>query len=114
MTVTTPERRRSRRAPLRDGCWMAMPSSWRVELLDVSLDGISFVSAYHLEPGRTTSLRTTFAGEAFHGDVRVCWSRMRSSGPHSLQFEVGGVFVVLEDDSRRVLQAFLKVSSRSQ
>ena len=87
-----------------------MPSMWPVQLLDLSLGGVSFVSPYALDVGRTASVRATFGRDAFSGQIRVCWTRSRGGGASPRQdFEVGAVFLPLADESRRALQGFLKV-----
>ena len=112
MTPSFPERRRSVRAPADANSWLALPSTWPVQLLDLSLGGIAFSSPYDIEPGRTASVRVTFGGQAFNGKVRVCWSRRRtvitSNRPG---FDIGACFLSLEDGSRRALESFLKPSA---
>jgi hypothetical protein len=89
-----------------------MPAAWGVQLVDLSLGGVAFASPYGLDNGRTASVRATLAGEAFNARVRVCWSRGDGGAvPAARQFTIGAVFLPLEDDSRRALHAFLKVSS---
>ena len=54
-----------------------MPSTWPVQLVDVSLGGVAFSSPYGLEIGRTVAVRATLGLDAFNGQIRVCWSRTR-------------------------------------
>ena len=112
MTHSFPERRRSVRAAADSNSWLALPSTWPVQLLDLSRGGIAFSSPYDIEPGRTASVRVTFGGQAFNGKVRVCWSRRRtvitSNRPG---FDIGACFLSLEDGSRRALELFLKPSA---
>ena len=111
MTFSIVERRRSPRAFVTGDSWLTLSSAWPVQLLDLSLSGLSFASPYEFEVGRTVSVRTTLAGQAFIGQIRVCWSRSRPSGAgRRSPYEVGGVFLPLEDESRKVLEAFLKKS----
>jgi hypothetical protein len=105
-TLGVPERRRSRRVPVGAGCTLALPSTWSVQLLDVSLGGMSFSSPHDISTGRTVSVRATLAREPFSGQLRVCWSR--SLGP-ATSFEIGATFLPLDDGSRRALRAFLKL-----
>ena len=110
MTVSVPERRRSQRATLGPRSWLAMPSTWPVQLFDVSLGGLAFSSPYGLEIGRTLALRATLGREAFNGQIRVCWSRARSAASAVRpQFEIGAVFLPLDESSRRALESFLKL-----
>ena len=112
MTASFPERRRSVRAAADTNSWLALPSTWPVQLLDVSLGGLAFSSPYDIEPGRTASVRVTFGGQAFNSKVRVCWSRRRTAITSSRPgFDIGACFLSLEDASRRALEAFLKPSA---
>ena len=113
MSDVAPERRRSQRA-LTSGfqSWLSVPSTWPVQLLDVSMTGMAFSSPYRLEVGRTVLVRTALGREPFTGEIRVCWSRQR--GPRNSVwhgFEVGAVFLPLEDSSRSALESFLKVAT---
>ena len=95
---------------MESGSWLTGPSTWPVQLLDLSLGGLSFTSPYGLEIGRTACLRTTLGAEAFNGEVRVRWSRPARPGTVVPKFEVGAVFLSLEESNRRALQSFLKLS----
>jgi hypothetical protein len=92
-----------------------MPSAWPVQLADVSMGGIAFSSPYGFEVGRTAAMRATLGRDAFNGQFRVCWSRPLTA-PHGVrpQFEIGAVFLSLEDSNRRALETFLKLSSPSE
>jgi hypothetical protein len=107
MSAGVPERRRSPRVDLESG-WLSTPATWGVELLDLSLGGLSCSSPYALGVGRTVWVRTMLGGAAFTAQVRVCWSRPRR-GPRS-QFDLGVAFLPLEESSRRALESFLRVS----
>lgn len=105
-----PERRRTPRAAIGDRSWLTAPSSWPVRLLDVSLGGVAFASPCGLEVGRTLAVRATLGRGAFNGQVRICWSRPRAvSGATGPQFDVGAVFLPLDESSRRALESFLKL-----
>jgi PilZ domain len=112
MNLSFPDRRRSPRATVDANSWLALPSTWPVQLVDLSLGGLAFSSPYDLEPGRTPSVRVTFGGQAFNSKVRICWSRRRtwitSNRPG---FDIGASFVFLEDGSRRALESFLNSSA---
>ncbi len=111
-TSVVPERRRTPRVAIAAGTWLAMPATWRVQLLDISLGGAALSSPYALDPGRTASVRATLGGQAFHARMRVCWSRdVAGALPGTPQFTIGAVFLPLEEDSRRALHGFLKLSS---
>ena len=111
MMLGLPERRRSQRATLAARSWLAVPSNWPVQLVDVSMGGLAFASPYGLDIGRKVAVRATLGRDAFNGQIRVCWSR-----PHGAasairpQFEIGAVFLPLDESSRRALESFLKVS----
>ena len=113
MSYTGPERRRSQRATAAGSqSWLSVPSTWPVQLLDVSMSGMAFTSPYGLEVGRTVTVRTTVGREAFTGEIRVCWSSRRD--PHNSirpRFGIGAVFLPLEDSSRSALESFLKVAA---
>jgi hypothetical protein len=112
MDLSVPERRRSPRVPVAPQSWLAVPSTWPVQLVDLSVAGMAFSSPYSLEVGRTAAVRTTLGGDAFSTQIRVCWSRPRASSlPARAQFEVGAVFLDLDAHNRRALESFLKMSS---
>jgi len=112
MTLSFPERRRSVRAAVGVSSWLALPSTWPVQLLDLSLGGLAFSSPYDLEPGRTPSVRVTFGGQALNSKVRICWSRRRTTITSNRPgFDIGACFVSLEDGSRRALESFLNLSA---
>jgi hypothetical protein len=106
-----PERRRSPRVTVGPQSWLAVPSTWPVQLLDLSLGGLAFSSPYGLDIGRTASVRATLGRDAFNGQIRICWMRPRGLGSSlRAQFEIGAVFLCLEESSRRALESFLKLS----
>ena len=105
------ERRRSPRAPVESGCWLTSSSTWPVQLVDLSVDGLSFTSPFGFDVGRIASLRTTLGADALNCQMRVRWSRpMKASAAVPPRFEVGAVFQQLEESCLRALQAFLKLS----
>ena len=111
MTYSVPERRRSQRAAVGTRSWLAVPSTWPVQLLDLSMGGLAFSSPYGLEIGRTASVRATLGRDAFNGQIRICWSRPRGTASAVRPpFEVGAVFLPLDESSRRALESFLKLS----
>jgi PilZ domain len=110
MAYPAPERRRSLRANLTGVSWLAMPATWPIQLQELSLGGLAFTSPFPMEIGRTASVRATLGGEALSCPIRVCWTRSRRSVPGRSQFEVGAVFLPLDDSSRRALEMFLKLS----
>jgi PilZ domain len=110
MPYTAPERRHSLRANISGLSWLAMPTTWPIQLQELSLGGLAFASPFPMEVGRTASVRATLRGEALSCPIRVCWTRPRRSLPGRSQFEVGAVFLPLDDSSRRALEMFLKLS----
>ena len=112
LPISMLERRRAQRTSLAGESWLTVPATWPVQLTDVSLGGLAFASPYALEVGRTVAVRTTLGRDAFNGQIRVCWSRPRGSGraikPH---YEIGAVFLPLDDHCRQALESFLNVSS---
>jgi PilZ domain len=112
MTPSVPERRRSVRAAVGANSWLALPSTWPVQLLDLSFGGVALASPYDLEPGRSPSVRVTFGGQAFNSKVRVCWSRRRTAiSSNRPGFDIGACFVSLEAGSRLALESFLNPSA---
>ena len=111
MAYTVPERRRSMRANITGVSWLTMPATWSIQLQELSLGGLAFTSPFPMEVGRTASVRATLGSEALSCPIRVCWTRPRRSLPGRSQFEVGAVFLPLDDSSRRALEGFLKLSS---
>jgi PilZ domain len=109
MTYTVPERRRSLRANVSGVSWLAVPANWPIQLNELSVGGLAFMSPYPMEVGRTAAVRATLGGEALSCPIRVCWTRPRKTLPGRSQFEVGAVFLPLDDSSRRALELFLKV-----
>ena len=90
MTYSFPERRRSLRAAVDGNSWLAMPSTWPVQLLELSLGGLAFTSPYDIEPGRTASVRATFGGRrstARSGSAGA--GRARRSRSNRPGFEIG-------------------------
>jgi hypothetical protein len=110
MTYTAPERRRSLRANVHGVSWLTMPVTWPIQLQELSLGGVAFTSPFPMEVGRTASVRATVGADALSCPIRVCWTRPRRSIPGLSQFEVGAAFLPLEDNSRRALEVFLKLS----
>jgi hypothetical protein len=111
MTYTLPERRRAMRATVGGASWMSVPATWPIQLLDLSLGGLAFTSPHAIEVGRTAAIRATLGPEALNCQIRVRWSRQRNAAaPGTSQFEVGAVFLPLDDSSRRALETFLKLS----
>lgn len=110
MAYTAPERRRSLRAKLTGVSWLAMPATWPIQLQELSIGGLAFTSPFPIEVGRTASVRATLGGEALSCPIRVCWTRPQRTIPGRSQFEVGAVFLPLDDSSRRALEMFLKLS----
>jgi hypothetical protein len=110
-----PNRRRAARVTVQESAWLAVPSAWPIQLADVGLGGIAFTSPYALEVGRCASIRATLGRAAFNGHFRVCWLRPHgtTNGSRS-HFDVGAMFVDLDDSSRQALETFLKLSPPSE
>jgi hypothetical protein len=112
MTLGVHERRRSPRATLGEQSWLTVPATWPVQLVDLSMGGLAFSSPYGLDIGRTVSVRATLGRDAFSGQIRVCWKRPRgTSSSIRSQFEIGAVFLSLDESSHRALESFLKLAS---
>jgi PilZ domain-containing protein len=109
MTFPVPERRRSLRASISAVSWLTMPATWSIQLHELSVGGLAFMSPFPMEVGRTVSVRAPLGGEALNCSIRVCWTRPRKTLPGRSQFEVGAMFLPLDDSSRRALETFLKV-----
>ena len=61
MTLSVPERRRGQRVAVGTSSWLALPTSWSVELIDVGIAGLSFSSSHALNVGRTVYVTTCVA-----------------------------------------------------
>jgi hypothetical protein len=91
--------------------WLAVPATWPIQLLDLSVGGVAFTSPHAIEVAKSASLRATLGPEALNCQIRVCWSRVRheTAPGKSPQYEIGAVFLPLDDGSRRALETFLKL-----
>ncbi|MGH9370362.1 MAG: PilZ domain-containing protein [Vicinamibacterales bacterium] len=115
MSLSLPERRRSPRVSVAQASWLAVPSTWPVQLADLSLGGMAFSSPYELEVGRTAAVRATLGRDAFSGQFLVRWSRpLSTTNGVRPQFQIGAAFLPFEDSSRRALETFLKLSPPSE
>jgi hypothetical protein len=107
------ERRRAHRVTVDGASELIVPTTWPIQVQDVSLGGASFHSTYRLELGRRVQVFGTLAGEPFRASVQVCWTharRDRVSGRPG--YEVGAAFVDFAGGSRNALEQFLKRSAR--
>ena len=88
-----------------------MPATWPIQLQELSLGGLAFTSPYPMEVGRTASVRAT-AGRrgAKLPDPGLLDAGRAAACPDDPQYEVGAVFLPLDDSSRRALEMFLKLS----
>jgi hypothetical protein len=115
MTSSVPDRRRSLRVNVDTSSWLALPTTWSVQLIDVGLGGLSFSSAHSLDVGRTVYITANFGGEAFNSAVKVCWCKPRTGGnARRRPFEVGATFLQPEEGSRRALWRFLRISTADE
>jgi PilZ domain len=111
MNLTILERRRSQRVSVESRSWLTVPATWPIRLADVSLGGMAFYSPYAVESGWTAVVRATLGKDAFNTQFRVCWSRpVESTNSVRHEFEIGAAFLSLDDDGRRALKTFLKLS----
>jgi hypothetical protein len=104
-----PERRRAQRAHV-TGSWLAMPATWSIQLLDISLSGLAFTSPHPIEVGRTASVRATLGAHALSSEMRVCWSRPYVTPTGQSRFVTGAAFLGLPQGCRQALETFLKLS----
>ena len=111
MTASLPERRRVQRVAVTANSWLALPTSWSVELIDIGMAGLSFSSVHPLEVGRTVYVTATLGREAFNSSIQVCWCRQRKAeNNRQSRFEVGATLQHLEDNNRRTLWRFLRIT----
>ena len=107
------ERRRAQRVTVDTASELIVPTSWPIQVQDVSLGGASFHSTYRLDMGRRVQVFGTLGGEPFRASVQVCWvhaRRDRVTGRPG--YEVGAAFVDFAGGSRNALEEFLKRSAR--
>jgi hypothetical protein len=110
MTPGVPERRRVQRVTIGTSSWLALPTSWSVELIDVGMAGLSFLSSHSLEVGRTVFVTATLDGEAFNSPIQVCWCKLRKGDGRKPRFEIGATLQQMEESSRRALWRFLRIT----
>ncbi len=111
MTSSIPERRRVQRVAVHTSSWLALPTSWSVELIDVGIAGLSFSSSHALEVGRTVFVTATLDGEAFNSPIQVCWCKPRKgSDARQPRYEIGATLQQMEESSRRTLWRFLRMT----
>jgi len=110
MTLGVPERRRVQRVTVGASSWLALPTSWSVELIDVGMAGLSFLSSHGLEVGRTVFVTATLDGEAFNSPIQVCWCKLRKSDGRQPRYEIGATLQQMEEGSRRTLWRFLRIT----
>ncbi len=111
MTPSIPERRRVQRVAVGASSWLAMPTSWSVELIDVGMAGLSFSSSHALEVGRTVFVTATLDGAAFNSPIQVCWCKLRKADGRPPRYEVGATLQQMEESSRRTLWRFLRITT---
>lgn len=111
MTASLPERRRVQRVAVSANSWLALPTSWSVELIDIGMAGLSFSSSHPLEVGRTVHVTATLDGQAFNSPIQVCWCKLRKaeSGRRG-RYEIGATLQHMEDGNRRTLWRFLRIT----
>ena len=115
MTLTVPERRRSQRVTLGEPYWLTVPSTWAVQLVDVSVGGIAFASPYGLEVGRSDAgARDTRARRIQRADRDLVGAVLGETrrAPCARSLKSARCFSVpLDESSQRALESFLKLSS---
>ena len=110
VTSNIPERRRGQRVAVGASSWLALPTSWSVELIDVGMAGLSFLSTHALQVGRTVYVTARLDGEAFNSPVQVCWCKLRKSAARPPRYEVGATLQQMDETSRRTLWRFLRIT----
>jgi c-di-GMP-binding flagellar brake protein YcgR len=103
------ERRRHPRVPIgADPPLTTLPTSATVQVLDISEHGALLAAAHPLEVGRRANLRVRLGAEPMVLQVEV--RRVsHAPGPARTAYRMGAVFVDLDEDVRRKLDAFLQV-----
>ena len=109
-TSSVPERRRGPRIAVGTSSWLALPTSWSVELIDVGLAGLSFSSSHALDVGRTVYVTATLDGETLNCPVQVCWCKLRTSDARQQRYEIGATLQQMDETSRRTLWRFLRIT----
>jgi c-di-GMP-binding flagellar brake protein YcgR len=107
---TGAERRRQPRLELPDGLECRLETRTRVRLVDISLSGALLASEAALPVGTRGQLRTGVATTPFTPEVQVQRTLGKDSRCDELQ-GLGTVFLDMDEQSRRSLEAFLRKAS---
>jgi hypothetical protein len=110
MHPPVPERRRAERVAVEKPSWLSLPTSWSVQLIDIGMGGVAFSSPHPIEEGRTVYMTATLDGAAFSSPIRICWCKARHTNRRR-GYETGGTFLEIEEDSRKTLWRFLRMSA---
>ncbi|HEX5473172.1 MAG TPA: PilZ domain-containing protein [Vicinamibacterales bacterium] len=112
MSFGSHERRRSHRVPVAARSEFLVPTAWPVQVQDIGLGGLAFISPFRLELGRRVHVFGTLAQHPFKALVQICWStprRGRTAAPRE-DFDIGAVFVEFTGDGGQILKRFLTES----
>jgi hypothetical protein len=110
MDPAATERRRQPRLEVRSGLECKLEARTRVRLVDISLSGALLASEAPLPVGTRAHLNAGVAATPFSPEVQVQRTLDDEGGRGRLQ-GLGAVFVEMDDQSRRNLEAFLRKAS---
>ena len=103
------ERRRHPRVPVdADPPQTTLPTLTSVQVLDISENGVLLASLSPLDVGRRANLRVRLGAEpvVLHVEIKRVFP---GAGPTRTAYRMGAIFVDLDADAQKKLEAFLRV-----
>jgi hypothetical protein len=91
---------------------VSVPHVTSVEVLDISSGGAMLSTEVVLQVGQRAHLRTLLDREPFAARIEVLRASEGSAAGSGLRHRLGVLFTAFDENSRRVLQRFVKNDSR--
>ena len=107
--VSDAERRRVPRVAVEEGLECRLEVRTRVRLVDISLTGALLSSEAQLPVGTRAHMHAGVGSSPFSPDVQV--QRVVDRNSRESKSALGAVFVGMDENSRRSLEAFLRKAS---